>query len=228
MRAIGAVVARVMREVGDEDNKRAILEFLNFLEGEGYSEHYLKGFAKTLILLDRHLGKSFREAIQSDLVSFLGKYRDKPVTRATYATRIKAFYRWLLNGRWRRGPYPRVVENISTTVRKKELPIKSPNDILTKDEILKLIDTAENTRDKALIALLYDAAARPSEILNLRIKDVKLNKSYGEIFVNGKTGMRRIPIIFSIPYLSKWINSHPEKDNPDARLFPKNKLGRGV
>ena len=119
MRTIRAVVARGMREVGDEDNRRVILEFLNFLEGEGYSEHYQKGFAKTLILLDRHLGKPFREASESDLVSFPGKYRDKPVTRVTYATKIKAFYRWLLNGRWRRDPYPRVVENISTTVRKK-------------------------------------------------------------------------------------------------------------
>jgi len=90
-----------------------------------------------------------------------------------------------------------------------------------------MIDAAENPRDKALIALLYDSGARPSEILNLRIKDVKLNKTHGEIFVNGKTGMRRIPIVFSIPYLTKWLNVHPRKNDLEAKLFPKLKLGRG-
>jgi hypothetical protein len=32
------------------------------------------------------------------------------------------------------------------------MPVKSPNDLLTRDEILKLIDHAEKLRDKVLIA----------------------------------------------------------------------------
>ena len=182
---------------------------------------------KTLLLLDHHLHKPFREAEESELMAFLAKYRDKPHTRATYATRIKAFYRWLLTGKWKKGAYPNVVENITTSIRKYEFPVKSPNDILTQDEVLAVIDADENPRDKALIALLYDSGARPSEILNLRIKDVKLNKTHGEIFVNGKRGMRRIPIVFSIPCLTKWLNTHPAKSDPEAKLFPKLKRGRG-
>ena len=227
METIGKQVARVMREVTCQENKRVILEFINFLEGEGYSTHYQNGFVKTLILLDRHLRKPFKDASESELMGFLRKYRNQPHTRSTYATRIKAFYRWLFTGRWRRGNYPKVVENISTTVRKHELPIKSPNDILTQDEVLMMIDAADNPRDKAMIALLYDSAARPSEILNLKIKDVKLNKTHGEVFVTGKTGMRRVVIVFSIPYLMKWLNAHPRKDDPEAKLFPKLKQGRG-
>jgi len=227
METVGKLIARVMREASCEENRRTILGFLNFLEGEGYSEHYQSGFAKTLLLLDKHLGKPFREAKEAELMAFLAKYRGQPHTRATYATRIKAFYRWLLTGKWKKGPYPKVVENISTTVKKYELPVKSPNDILTQDEILAMIDAAENPRDKALIALLYDSGARPSEILNLKLKDIKLNKTHGEIFVNGKTGMRRIPIVFSVPYLIKWLNAHPAKNDPEAKLFPKLKHGRG-
>jgi hypothetical protein len=50
-----------------------------------------------------------------------------------------------------------------------------------------------------------DSAARPHELLKLRIKDVvfKLTpadkKQYAEILVNGKTGTRPIPLIDSIP-----------------------------
>ena len=60
METVGKLIARVMREASCEENRRTIHEFLNFLEGEGYSEHYQSGFAKTLLLLDKHLGKPFR------------------------------------------------------------------------------------------------------------------------------------------------------------------------
>jgi len=63
-----------------------------------------------LLLLDKHLGEPFREAEESELMAFLAKYRDQPHTRATYATRIKAFYRWLLTGKWGKGAYPKIVE----------------------------------------------------------------------------------------------------------------------
>jgi len=222
----GETIAFIMQNVLNPENRQVILDFLSFLEGQGYSECYQRSYALVLTALDKHLGgRDLRKAREQDILAFLSNR--KPHTRATYATRIKAFYRWLLNGSWRRGPYPKIVENLSTTIRKRELPVKSPNDILTREEVLKLINHADNPRDKCLIAMLYDTGARPGEIINLKVKDVKLNGSYGEIYVNGKTGMRRIPIVFSIPYLMRWLNNHPERDNPEARLFTKLKDGRG-
>ena len=54
-----------------------------------------------------------------------------------------------------------------------------------------------------------DTSARPHELLNLRIRDVKFKISsegiqYAEITVNGKTGNRTLPLIDSIPYLKEW------------------------
>ena len=37
--------------------------------------------------------------------------------------------------------------------------------------------------------------------------------------VNGKTGSRRIRLVFSSPILASWINVHPEKNNPGAPLW---------
>jgi len=73
MEAVGKLIARVMRETSCEENRRTILEFLNFLEGESYSEHYQSSFAKTL-LLDKHLGKPFREAKEAELMAFLASF----------------------------------------------------------------------------------------------------------------------------------------------------------
>src|SRR5919199_4040417 len=70
-----------------------------------------------------------------------------------------------------------------------------------------------------------DSAARPHELLKLRIKDVvfKLTpdkKQYAEILVNGKTGSRHIPLIDSIPYIKDWItNHHPQAGNPNSILL---------
>ena len=67
-------------------------------------------------------------------------------------------------------------------------------------------------------------AARPHELLKLRIKDVvfKLTpdkKQYAEILVNGKTGTRQIPLIDSIPYIKDWISQHPQGGNPNSILL---------
>jgi hypothetical protein len=69
-----------------------------------------------------------------------------------------------------------------------------------------------------------DSAARPHELLKLRIKDVvfKLTpdkKQYAEILVNGKTGTRHIPLINSIPYIKDWISQHPQSGNPNSILL---------
>ena len=69
-----------------------------------------------------------------------------------------------------------------------------------------------------------DSAARPHELLKLKIKDVvfKLTpdkKQYAEVVVNGKTGTRSIPLINSIPYIKDWINQHPQGQNPNSILL---------
>jgi hypothetical protein len=70
-----------------------------------------------------------------------------------------------------------------------------------------------------------DSSCRPSELLNLRIRDIifkKTNegKQYAEILIKGgKTRPRTIPLIDSIPYVKELINSHPSGSNPDSWLF---------
>jgi integrase len=65
-----------------------------------------------------------------------------------------------------------------------------------------------------------DTGCRPHEILGLRLEDVvfKLagNRQYAEVLVNGKTGSRSIPLINSIPYVKDYLDSHPQRTNPNA------------
>jgi len=69
-----------------------------------------------------------------------------------------------------------------------------------------------------------DSAARPHELLRLKIKDVMFKltpdkKQYAEVLVNGKTGNRSLPLINSIPYIKDWINQHPQGANQSSILL---------
>jgi hypothetical protein len=70
-----------------------------------------------------------------------------------------------------------------------------------------------------------DLSARPHEILNLKIKDVRFkrtddgSKQYAEVLVNGKTGSTQIPLIQSIAYIKQWLSDHPSRNNDNSPLF---------
>jgi len=103
---------------------------------------------------------------------------------------------------------------------------KKPKDKLTREdlptdeEVQKLLSAcADSTRDKAMLSIHAEAGTRVGELLGLKIKDFTLDKFGGIIKVAGKTGVRPIRIVKSVPYLTKWLNDHPYKDNHDSPLW---------
>ena len=98
--------------------------------------------------------------------------------------------------------------------------IKLPEELLTEEDIVNLIGACKSQRDKAIIALLYDTGMRVGELLNLRIRDVVLNRdSLGYAMVDGKTGKRRVTLIFSVPYLAYYLDNCIKERSNDASLF---------
>ena len=53
----------------------------------------------------------------------------------------------------------------------------------------------------------------------MKIKHIQFDKYGALAMLNGKTGMRRIRLIASVPSLSAWLNIHPFKDDKDAWLW---------
>ena len=106
------------------------------------------------------------------------------------------------------------------------ITIKTPRDTLTREDlptkeesarILKVC--ADSTRDKAMLSIQMEAGTRVGELLNLSIKNFIIDKYGGLIKVNGKTGTRSIRIVTSVPYVTRWLNDHPDGDNPEAPLW---------
>jgi len=94
-----------------------------------------------------------------------------------------------------------------------------PEDMLTPEEVAALIDTAISIRDKAFIATLYEGGFRIAELATARVKDVIIDTQGAILLVRGKTGLRRVRLVTSTPYLTQWLNAHPLRDNRDAPLW---------
>ena len=62
--------------------------------------------------------------------------------------------------------------------------------------------------------------AHYGELLDLKMKDVTLsNERISHVVVNGKTGMRKSPIVFSVPYLAGYFNDMRKDAKPDDPLL---------
>ena len=129
-------------------------------------------------------------------------------------TIIKAFYKHLLGDD---EYYPKEVAWIKTTGKRSERVL--PEDLLSEDDVLRMLKAARQARDKAVIALLYDSGIRMGELFSIRKKDVNLESTPAHITVKGKTGPRQIPISFSVPYLSQYMNLIEYKSPEDPILM---------
>lgn len=160
------------------------------------------------------IGKDLDTVDKDDIYKLLADIERsdrRPATIRDYKITIKRVFRWL-NG----GKDPEMTAWIQTRVKTRDKLL--PEELLTEDEIKQMIESAKHPRDKALIAMLYDSGARIGEIGTLCIKHLSFTQTGGYAMVKGKTGMRRIILIFSPSYLAQWLNIHPDKNNPNAFL----------
>ena len=221
-----------------QENALTICDYMYCLKSEiNPSDHYRKD---TIILLCNistffKNAKSFKEITREDLLSFLDSYRKAesvdPLhkwigTYNAYRTHLMRFFKWLYfpHIEQKKRPKPSVIDNIPQ-LKRKEKSIYKPTDLWTAEDDSLFLKYCPNPRDRCYHAMSRDSAARPHELLKLRIKDVvfKLTpdkRQYAEILVNGKTGTRPIPLIDSIPYIKDWItNHHPQAGNPSSILL---------
>lgn len=96
---------------------------------------------------------------------------------------------------------------------------KIADNIITKAEIEKLIDAATSLRDKTILSVLWDSGVRVSELCNLTIRDIDLQKDVSHIRVTrSKTQARPVTILFAAPYLSQYLETR-KGAKPDDFLF---------
>jgi integrase/ribosomal protein L40E len=235
-----ALLHRIQSRDFPQENKDLILKFYKELEAKNKSKETRICY---LVILERLAcflpNKTFKEMSKDDLVEFFSKLKPKEYrevleeneikkeekyrkigkysfsTIQKYQIAIKKFFQWLYG--YKRGVYPECVDWIEI---EKKTKLRLPEDMLTQEEIKRLLEVCDHPRDRALIMVLYETGGRPSEVAGLKLKDVKEDQ-YGlyVILPDKKTGQRRIRLLNSVPDLKLWLNMHSFKDNPENPLF---------
>lgn len=200
-----------------ERNKTLITEFIDNCYIDRLGEHRIIKYISTLKSIAIAINTDFDKIEEQQLkkyIAMLERSNKSEWTKHDYKIALRKFYKWLLND-----DNPELTRWIKTNIKKKNL--KSSDDMLTEQDVLLLIDNANNQRDKALIALLFDVGCRIGEAGTLRIKNLVFDDLGLVIHLNGKTGYRRVRACWSIEYIKEWLSEHPGRDNPNAPLFIK-------
>lgn len=209
------VVRRIAASSVSEGNKQAIIDFGNFCLAEGLSFTRAVKYAELLHVLARLAEVDFAAATKADIEALMRKlgtthYSDH--YRHDLRIALKKFYKWLRKS----DEYPPEVRWIKPQFRTRA---KLPEELLTENEVKRMIQAMLEPRDRALLAMLYESGCRIGEIGTLQIKHVVFDEYGAYITVSGKTGMRRVRLILSVPYVATWIDLHPRRDDPDAPLW---------
>ncbi|AKB77927.1 hypothetical protein MSHOH_1444 [Methanosarcina horonobensis HB-1 = JCM 15518] len=212
-KSLPAAEERIRTAEYSETNRIAILDFENYLFANGIGALRILSCISTLHRFAGSAKKDFAQMNRLDvqgIVAEIERSGKADSTKLQYKAILKQFFRWLQG------------ENHAAAWIKTGMKLKSkklPENLLTEDEVGRMIKAAKNPRDKALISLLYDSGARIGELGDLKIRNVIFDQHGATLEIKGKTGPRRPRIMFSMSYISTWIDNHPNRQNRDDFLF---------
>ena len=233
---IKLVYFRVLRTISHE-NASTIADYILAMKTEtNLSDHYRHDNIVALCRFSKYCSNApFKVAIKRDnVISFLESFR-RPEnadhlhkwigTYNLYRIYLLRFFKWLYYPDIEpdKRPKPEVIQNIPK-LRRKEYSIYKPTDLWSADDDLIFLKYCPSKRTKCYHMVSGDLACRPHEILNLKIKDIVFKSTgsnqYAQVFVNGKTGTRPLPLIDSIPYVKDYLDhEHPQPGNPEAAFI---------
>ncbi|VVB78689.1 Tyrosine recombinase XerA [uncultured archaeon] len=188
-------------------------QFLKNLETEikisKLSPYTIRNYLEFNKQLFKHSGKQPEELDGQDIKNFLA---DKMNDRASSSTivflaSIKFAYSSLL------GKDP--TAGIKRPKSEKKIP-----QVLTKEEVVKLIESSSTTKSRLILQLLYSSGLRVSELVNLKKQDLDFNENIG--WVRSGKGKKDRMFILSKKLSSK-LKKYSEKHSDWSYIFSEKK-----
>lgn len=166
-------------------------KFINELEAQKRTPSTIKNYNWVLGRLEKF--KPLDSITKDDLIKYFKAFDAPDNTLALHYAIVKKYFRF--------AGKPEIVNWIKKLKPKETL---HPNDILTTDDINKLVESTDSLYYKALIAFLFETGCRISEAKSLKYKDFK-DTDQGMV-VNIPTtkttaGLRKVIIPFSSQYV---------------------------
>lgn len=208
------------------EDKQIILEFIEETAATSQISPTRRYKLINTLILNRAHHPPFRECEISDIYRAIESIKisknqwGQQITKNTISDKIRMVKRIFV---W-------MAENGYTDIDLRKLQkIKVPafdrntisaEDLLSEDEVKRMIESCTNARDRALISTLYEGGFRIGEIGNLLWSDIEFTEWNATAKTSEKTGKERfIPLVASREYLAQWKNDYPLQIKPDSFVF---------
>ena len=181
-----------------KNNYDLINDFLDYIENKNFSNHTIRSYKNDLyqfseFILSYDPGISFKEIDKTAIQYFIQKLSKNSVGDKTLLRKvstIKSFYKFLTQNNV-------IPFNISQFIKSPQISKKLPH-YLSKDEIIKLmnqpeLNTASGVRDRSILEIFYSTGIRISELVEIKIKNINVEKRIMKI--KGKGNKERIVIL---------------------------------
>ncbi|MFB6134431.1 MAG: tyrosine-type recombinase/integrase [Halanaeroarchaeum sp.] len=229
---IEALRARVnnSEEISDEDAE-LLIEFsdrLDLLQSRigDYRHKDLLGYCVRLAENVGGLADALedREAAE-ELVRYINREYDNEETNRDYRDGLRQFGEHVTEGEGK----PDSIDWIPSGYSRNYDPAPNPAHMLKWErDVLPMIESTRNSRDAAMIATAWNLGARPFEFQDITVGDVTDSQHGLQVTVHGKRGQRSPTLILAVPYLQRWLDDHPDRDDPDAPLWSKLTSPEGI
>jgi site-specific recombinase XerD len=209
------------------DDADLITEFVTELQAsQGITTVRVNKITSHLVNWRRYICP-YREATLGDIFSAIAtikeakNQRGRPFKQNTlhdYITFLKRFYLWMIENDYS--------DLSQAKIRKIKPPrmdrcTKLPDQMLSQEEVGALLRACQSSRDRAIIALLYESGCRIGELGRLTWRRVQFD-TYGTVISVEDTKchtQRYVRLVMATPYLAAWRNDYPFEPAGDALVF---------
>ena len=166
-------------------NDELLTLFLSAKQVEGCSERSLKYYRTTLSKMNEKMNKSVRQVETNDIRTYISNYENESnagkVTLDNIRRIISSFFAWLEDENY-------IIKSPARRIHKIRVG-KTVKDVYSDEELERMRDNCNNSRDLAIIDILSSTGIRVGELVNLNISDIDLEKR--ECVVLGKGNKQR-------------------------------------
>ncbi len=137
------------------------------LKMRGFSQLTVRNYSFFVEKFLERIGKPAQEVNEDDAKLYLSELFDSKSknTIMLAAASLKFFFKEILGKEFNKIKMPK---------KEKRLP-----SVLSKEEVRRLIDNADNIKSRLIISLLYSSGLRVSELVKLKVDDIDFNEKMG-------------------------------------------------
>lgn len=196
------VVSYRRKRVISEKNKEIIRAYVSYLRGKRYSESTIKTYFSFIADFFDFINHIPLEALTNrDVELFIEKVfipRQYSIsTHRQFISAMKQFINFYPNSK---------IDNLTLDRPKKSHLLPT---VLSNEEIINILRCTKNLKHRAIIAMIYSAGLRISELINLQLSQIDIQRR--QIIIKNSKGRKDRNIILAnscIPLMLNYLNTY--------------------